>query len=81
MTKQKPMTGTQARILTTLADQLDTYDDNDARALAASLRCRLTAPALMSHTTARNLATNAALHLQELDHELRATKRREDARS
>lgn len=81
MTKQKPMTGTQARILTTLADQLDTYDDSDARSLAASIRCRLTEPALMSHKTAANIARSAAYHLQELDLTLRAAQRRDEARA
>lgn len=81
MTKQKPMTGTQARILTTLADQLDTYDNPQARARAAGIRGRLTLTPRISHQTARALATNAAIHIQELDLTLRAAQRREEARA
>lgn len=79
--KRKPMTGTQARILTTLADQLETYNDPDATARAARIRGRLALDSRPSHQTAAALATNAALHIQELDLTLRATKRREEARA
>ncbi|MBP1326724.1 hypothetical protein JOF28_001956 [Leucobacter exalbidus] len=65
--KRRPANGTQARILTELAKRLDTYDDPAARARAAGIRGRLPDIRLMSHKAARQMAVDAAMHLQELE--------------